>query len=579
MNDAPFTSANDHLDELASAVEHATTPAEARELALKTIERMKRDMREGFIEQAVIEDKIDDALVLAGLDDDARDDIMNEVSLKLADLLIKDPPRGNGGEPPKDEPLPYLTRDMPLHDREWAIVDRVPMRNVTLVSGDGGVGKTVVLMQLAAATALGKQWLGMCPMVGPVLYLGAEDDGDELRRRFEAIAKHYSTTWKDLFDVGLRVLSFAGLDALLGKPDRDGLIVGTPLLERVRLDLIALHPKLFIVDPAADMFAGKEVDRAQVRQFITLLRGVAIAANCAIILAAHPSLTGMREGTGLSGSTAWGNSVRARFYLTKPKTKPKTNGDSGDDDDAPDNGLRVLQSKKSNYGPLTASIPIRWENGVFVVAAKNAFDETVAEAMAEEVFMMLLRRFSAQGRSVGPNRSSNYAPIKFAEQPEAKEKKITKDEFAAAQERLLAADRIKVVPDGPPSRRRDRLVEASPASPSNGPSNTPSNGLPTPSNGVCSHTPLIPPSPLEAGKGALEAQPAPTGEKEGTGAGENNDSLPPVAEVLGVAAGQRCELCGAGRDVYLIRLREGEEAAPMHRDCAVRLWTRRQDGE
>src|SRR4029077_20562487 len=160
------------------------------------------------------------------------------------------------------------------------------------------------------------------------------------------------------------ILSFARLDALLGKPDRDGIIAATPLLARVRQDVIDLHPKLFIVDPAADVFAGKEIDRAQVRQFITLLRGIAITADCAAILAAHPSLSGMREGTGLSGSTAWGNSVRARFYLTKPKRNGHDN-----DDDAPDNGLRVLEVKKNNYGPMTASVPIRWKAGVFVLAA------------------------------------------------------------------------------------------------------------------------------------------------------------------------------------------------------------------
>ena len=151
------------------------------------------------------------------------------------------------------------------------------MRNVVLFSGDGGVGKTVLLMQLAATTVLlDKTWLGMRPAVGPVLYLGAEDDRAELRRRFDSIAKHYGVTWEDLFDAGLRTRSFAGLDALLGKPDRDGVIVATPLFARIRQDVIALRPRLFIIDPAADVYAGNEINRAQVRQFITMLRGIAI---------------------------------------------------------------------------------------------------------------------------------------------------------------------------------------------------------------------------------------------------------------------------------------------------------------
>jgi RecA-family ATPase len=414
----------------------------------------------------------------------------------------------------RNDPLSYLSRDMPLCDRKWLIGERVPMRNVTLLSGDGGVGKTVVLMQLAAATVLGKDWLGMRPSVGPVQYFGAEDDSDELRRRFENIAKHYCATWEDLFDAGLRTLSFAGTDALLGKPDRDGIITATPLLTRLHEAAIALKPKLIIIDPAADVFAGKEIDRAQVRQFISLLRAIAIAVDCAVILAAHPSLTGMRERTGLSGSTAWANSVRARFYLTKPKS----NGDS--DDDAPDAGLRVLECKKNNYGPLTASIPIRWQEGVFVVAAKDAFDQTVAEVHAEEVFLTLLRQFAAQGRNVTDKHSPSYAPARFAEQTEARSGGLNTKALAAAMDRLFTAGRIKAVTEGPPSRLRTRLIEAASNAPSNTlptPSNTPEN----PSNGVCSHTPLVPPSPLEAGKGALEGPPAPPGDEEGNRARRN----------------------------------------------------------
>jgi hypothetical protein len=39
-----------------------------------------------------------------------------------------------------------------------------------------------------------------------------------------------------------------------------------------------------------------------VRQFIGLLRGLAITGNSAVLIAVHPSLTGISSGTGLSGS-------------------------------------------------------------------------------------------------------------------------------------------------------------------------------------------------------------------------------------------------------------------------------------
>jgi RecA-family ATPase len=54
-----------------------------------------------------------------------------------------------------------------------------------------------------------------------------------------------------------------------------------------------LKPKHIGIDTSADVFAGNENDRAQVRQFISLLRKLAIVANGSIVLLSHPSLTGI----------------------------------------------------------------------------------------------------------------------------------------------------------------------------------------------------------------------------------------------------------------------------------------------
>ena len=39
--------------------------------------------------------------------------------------------------------------------REWAVPDRFPLRNVALISGEGAVGKSILIMQLGVAHALG----------------------------------------------------------------------------------------------------------------------------------------------------------------------------------------------------------------------------------------------------------------------------------------------------------------------------------------------------------------------------------------------------------------------------------------
>jgi hypothetical protein len=103
---------------------------------------------------------------------------------------------------------------------------------------------------------------------------------------------------------------------------------------------------------------------------------------------------------------------------------------------------RVLEVKKNNYGPLTASVPIRWQDGVFVLAAKDAFDQVVAEALAEEIFMTPLSSFTAQGRNVTDKHSPSYAPTQFAAHPDAKQKRVGTADFAGAMERLFAAGRI-----------------------------------------------------------------------------------------------------------------------------------------
>jgi RecA-family ATPase len=178
------------------------------------------------------------------------------------------------------------------------------------------------------------------------------------------------------------------------------------------------------------------------------MRGLAIASGAAVILASHPSLTGISSDTGMSGSTAWHNGPRARGYFKKAT-------DSEGDD------LRVLEWRKNNYGPISENIVLRWRNGVYVPEPREGtLEQLAAEAKTDNLFLDLLRRFTKQQRNVSPSRSPTYAPTIFAGQREAKEAKIKAKAFTDAMERLLAANKIKIVKEGPPSRQRERIAEA-----------------------------------------------------------------------------------------------------------------------
>jgi RecA-family ATPase len=353
-----------------------------------------------------------------------------------------------GSTPP--QPLPFIDvlswDGIPVPDREWAVKDRIPARNVSLCSGDGAVGKTTLLLQLSVAHTLGRDWFGSVPEPGPVIYLNAEDEAPELHYRLAAICAHYNGRFSELKD--LHLLSLAGQDAVLGRPDRNGIICPTPLLTRLRTAALDIQPKLIVLDPSADVFAGSENDRSQVRQFITLLRGLAIDAGTAVLVASHPSLTGKVTGTGLSGTTAWHNSVRARLYLKGIKTN------SGADPD-----LRELEVMKSNYGPGGERIRMRWHQGIFIPETGPSSLKQRAEARkAEEVFFALLGRFDKQERTVSANFGPTYAPKVFADHPDAAG--ITKGAFQEAMTRLLDGGKIRNERYGPPSRQRTRLRRA-----------------------------------------------------------------------------------------------------------------------
>jgi RecA-family ATPase len=360
-------------------------------------------------------------------------------------------------KPTSELPLPFINiagwDGATAPEREWVVQDRVPQKNVTLLSGEGGVGKSIVSLHLAVATVLGRDWLSAVPTPGPALVVCCEDDDDELHRRLDRIVEHYSVTFGATYGElkDMHLLSLAGQSAVLAAPNRNGVVRTTKLFERIHEAACDIRPRLIVLDNSADVFAGNENERTQVRQFVTLLRGLAISANAGVLLTSHPSLTGINTGSGLSGSTAWNASVRSRLYFRRAKTEK---------DEEPDPDLRVLEVMKSNYGPVGETVTVRWKGGLFLpVVGLSNLEKLAAERKAEQVFLTLLDRFTLQCRNTCEKPSApNYAPTQFAKESEARELGIRKADFEGAMRGLFAADKICLEPYGPRSRGTSRLV-------------------------------------------------------------------------------------------------------------------------
>jgi RecA-family ATPase len=323
--------------------------------------------------------------------------------------------------------------------REWFLSGLIPHRQVTLLSGDGGMGKSLLGLQIGAASALEISTLGLQPRPGRVLYLGAEDEAEEFHRRLDDICAAHGRKIGDLAD--LRILPLADQDAILSEPDAKGNMKATPLWKRLERFVEEWKPGLVVLDTAADLYGGDEIKRSQVRHFVGMLRATAIKRDCAILLLAHPSISGMKDGTGYSGSTAWNNSVRSRLYLT-----------SGEGD------ARVLKTVKSNYGKKGGEIHLEWREGVFVT--HDPSEPTIADGLIashdDKKFLSVLSKLNRNGVRPSPNRSPSYAPKLILRHPDGKGTKAHAME--QAMHRLLDAGTIKVVQEGPPSRRYARLI-------------------------------------------------------------------------------------------------------------------------
>jgi RecA-family ATPase len=333
-----------------------------------------------------------------------------------------------------------------IPQREWLVPGLIPTRNVTLLYGDGGTGKSLLALQLAAAKASGSSFFGRPMMQGGVEFVTAEDEQSEMHRRLIDISRSMGKGLDAM--AGLHLTSLADQDALLAIPadGRGGTLEVTNLYQELKQILAESKPTLVVLDTLADIYGGNEIVRAQVRQFAGLLRRLAVDNGCTIVVLAHPSLSGMDKGT--SGSTGWSNSVRSRLFFTRVLDADGTE---------PDEDLRMLRVGKSNYGRTGLEIPMRWKNGVFVEEGGAAGPDPLSQQWkADRVFLEMLDKANEQNTHVSASvKANNYAPKVFVR--DALKQGVKKRDLVDAMQRLLDGAKIENAPYGPPSRTSYRL--------------------------------------------------------------------------------------------------------------------------
>lgn len=332
--------------------------------------------------------------------------------------------------------------------KQFIIPRLAPAGEVTLFTGAGAVGKSLLAQQLATALAAGVRTLGLELSKAPAIYLTCEDDASQLHWRQVHICR----------SLGIDMARLAGslhIASLRGEPDNtlatiepDGSIAPAPLYGRISSLLRSTGAKLACLDNVAHLFAGNENDRAEVTRFINLLNRLAGETNAAILLLGHPN----KGGDTYSGSTAWLNAVRSQIVMERPK----------DFEHDPD--LRAIHLGKPNYVQAGEALRCRWSDWAFIrdedlpEDKQEELSRVIAASAENEAFLACLRERTAQGesRAVGPNSGANYAPAQFEGMPAAKG--FSRASLKAAMERLFTIGAIEAVTVRNKSKSRDVTI-------------------------------------------------------------------------------------------------------------------------
>ncbi len=358
---------------------------------------------------------------------DRFEDIEPELERRSAELRGEMPAQQQ--EPSVHLPTLALARlaDIDPEPKRFAVGRLAPAGEVTLFTGPGSAGKSLLAQQIATAIAAGSSTLGLEMVNGPAVYVTCEDDERELHWRQAHICKALNVPMASL-DGRLLLSSLRGrLDNALEVMKEKGEPEPSPLYKLLSLTIRSRGAQILFLDNLAHLFVGNENDRGEVTRFVNLLNRLAGETGAAIVLLGHPN----KSGDDYSGSTAWLNAVRSQFNIEHDL----------------DTDLRTLRVGQANYGRKGEICRFLWIDWAFVLEDDLPPDRAkalrdTAEATADNnIFLTCLREMAKQKRNVSEKPSSTYAPKLFSRMAESKG--IGKDRLEKAMDRLFRIEAIE----------------------------------------------------------------------------------------------------------------------------------------
>jgi RecA-family ATPase len=291
------------------------------------------------------------------------------------------------------------------------------MREISAIYGDGGLGKSRLVLQLALKIAAGlRDFMGFkVEKKLPVLGVFCEDDKQEIHRRIYDIRKNADYEFLD-DTIPFFVAPRAGGSSILGIQEgnivRPGPFYG-PLIDMIK-QVGKGEDMVLITDTVSDIFAINENDRQAVSFCIKALLGnLAKKYKCTVLVIAHPSKTSQRDKIYDSGSTAWRNSIRNMLVM-----------DKHDNPNLKD--YRMLLHTKSNYAACVNPVLLQWQRGCFVAVEEHNIVDDITEKNTV-VLLALITDMCKQGTPLGVHHNKHPNLYRVAVDDAAGGKKMSKE--------------------------------------------------------------------------------------------------------------------------------------------------------
>ena len=271
----------------------------------------------------------------------------------------------------------------------WLVENWLPRNCVAMLTGDGGVGKSRLALQLAWSLSGEGRWLGEAGQMpgngadygmgfeplgpGAIVYATWEDSPEQIRGRLYWLEQAGKVGDGHNF----KIADMRARGHLWASTQHNAVPGLTPAGEMLRQAAEQHNARLLVVDTLGVANGASEIDRAQVGAFFADWAAWADANDCAVLLIAHPPKT---AGVAYSGSTGILGGVRAMWTIES--VRRDCQGDCGSPRNCkcePAYAYRLVNSKQ-NYSRTTAPIWLTNRQGIWLESPGRAPDYGDADA-------------------------------------------------------------------------------------------------------------------------------------------------------------------------------------------------------